>query len=406
VHAFAIGHGEPPHGLAPRGLTGHHPSSSRSHDSAAPAVPAALGAAVPLHLRVSAAEGNPARLALAGGMALEVRSPELDGALAAPDHPGPQLYLAEGVVALVRDGEPAEGEPPTVTVLTPHAEVAARSAHAVVAVTAAGTEIDVHEGRAVVSRPRGGRIELGPREGVTIDAAGAPAVHGLPVVLFVAGSHFGRFPTDLLEGAVIRRFERAGFAVEVVDESLLAPAVLEDKTLVFVSPSTSGVVGARIRELRLDQAPVPILCSRPSAYADLGMTGQGAELASFSAGPTRLEILEAAHPLAAGMAGPQQVTRAPGSLGWGVPGGEALSIAVFPDRRKSTRSTIFAYEQGAELATPGAHSPARRVGFFLHPDLGPYLTDSGWALFDAAVKWLVAAPEHASKGRKTAPFDR
>jgi hypothetical protein len=372
--------------------------------SGAPHLPAALGPAAPLRLRL---DGPPARLALGGGLALEVRSRELEGALASADGPGPRLFVADGVVAIVRDGaESGAGEAAEITVLTPHAEVTARSAHAVVAVTGEGTEIDVHEGRAVVSRPGGRRFELGPREGATIAAAGAPVVHTLPVVLFVGGSHFGRFPTDLLEEAVIRRFEQDGFAVEVVDESQLAAPALDGKALLFVSPSTSGVVGARFRELRLDQAPLPILCSRPSAYADLGMTGPGPELASFSSGPTRLEILEPGHPLASGLAGPQQVTRAPGSLGWGVPGGEALTVAVFPDRRKSARSTIFAYERGAELATPGTHSPARRVGFFLHPDLAPYLTDRGWALFDAAVKWAVAAPEQGPSRRNPAQLDR
>jgi hypothetical protein len=32
-------------------------------------------------------------------------------------------------------------------------------------------------------------------------------------------------------------------------------------------------------------------------------------------------------------------------------------------------------------------APARRVGFFVHPDLAPYLTEPGWALLDAAVRW-------------------
>ena len=101
---------------------------------------------------------------------------------------------------------------------------------------------------------------------------------------------------------------------------------LAGKALVFVSPSTSGLVAARIREVGLDHRPVPVICSRPSAFADLGLTGSGRGSASFSTGPTRLEILDPGHPLAAGLDGPQQVTRAPGTLGWGSPSALVSSL--------------------------------------------------------------------------------
>jgi hypothetical protein len=157
--------------------------------------------------------------------------------------------------------------------------------------------------------------------------------------------------------------------------------MIEDKALVFISSSASDLLGARIHEIGLAEAAVPIVCARPSVYADLGMTGPGHQ-GSFTPGATRVEIIEPNHPLAAGLAGPQQVTRAPGTLGWGYPGSEA---------------SIFAYERGAELASGAARSPARRVGFFLHPDLGPYVTDAGWSLFDAAVKWATATGAPAGR---------
>jgi hypothetical protein len=121
------------------------------------------------------------------------------------------------------------------------------------------------------------------------------------------------------------------------------------------------------------------------------MTPPGQE-GHFTSNATRLEVVAPRHPIAAGLTGPLQVTRAPGTLGWGQPGPGAVRVATFPDKNKRDLAVIFAYERGAPMAGSVTRAPARRVGFFMHPDLAPYLTDSGWALLDAAVRW--AADEH------------
>jgi hypothetical protein len=336
------------------------------------------GTRSPLRLRLASA-AEVARLEV-GGALVEARGPLFEGAVERE-----RLVLDQGTVAVGEDGRPP------ITVATPHAEVTARGRHAVIAVRDGATEIDVHQGTALVAH-RWGRTELGPGQGMRVGAAGIERTTSLPAVLLVTGSHFGRFPTDVLEGAVVRRLEGAGFMVQAVDEGALERRMLEGKALVVISPSASDLLGARIREVGLAEAAVPVVCARPSAYADLGMTTAGRGMGGFSGGATRVDVIQPDHPLAAGLAGPQQVTRAPGTLGWGFPGDEAVRVAVFPDWRKSERASIFAYERGSLLAGGTAHSPARRVGFFLHPDLGPYLTDVGWSLFDAAVRWAAAPP--------------
>jgi hypothetical protein len=343
----------------------------------------------PLRLRLGSAS-EVARFELAGGGVVEARGARVDATLEHREDSGPgpteRLVVEEGTVAL--DGNRVDDPGAEIVVVTPHAEVLARVRHAVIAVSATGTELDVHDGTALAGPVgEGRRTEIGSGQGMSVSSTGALAVHQLPAVLFVGGSHFGRFPTDVLERALVRRFEGNGFAVEVVDEAALEEGMVAGKALVFISPSASELLEARVREIGLGRAPVPIICARPSVYADLGMTGPGRQNAAFTGGATRVEIIASGHPLAAGLIGPQQVTRAPGTFGWGLPGSQALRVAVFPDWRKSERASIFAYERGAELASAGVHSPARRVGFFLHPDLGPYLTEAGWALFDASVKW-------------------
>jgi hypothetical protein len=268
--------------------------------------------------------------------------------------------------------------------------VRARARKALLTVSAETTAVDLHEGSAEVKRSHdGNRVELASRQRAVVHADEALTAQPLPVILFVVGQQLGRHPTDLLDSLLVRHLEDLGFAVEMVDETVLRPEHLEGKNLLMISPSTSTVLATRIEELSLAAAGLPIICSRPTLYPELSMTPPG-QAGHFTANATRLRILEPSHPLAGGLSGPMQVTRAPGSLGWGQPGPGAVWIATFPDDHKKDRAVIFAYERGAPMAGAVTRAPARRVGFFVHPDLAPYLTDSGWTLLDAAVRWASA----------------
>jgi hypothetical protein len=259
-----------------------------------------------------------------------------------------------------------------------------------VSVSSAATRIDVHEGRVAARRPDGELVELVSRQTATL-GDDEVVVRPLPPVLFVEGHLSGRHPTDLLDAALVRRLEGLGFLVEAVDEVALRPAQVAGKALIVISPSTSEALGQKIEEFELATVGVPILCSRPPLYGRLSMTSAD-QPGRFISNATRLQITVPTHPLAAGFSGPVQVTRAPGNLGSGLPGPAAVRIATFPDPGKSDRAVIFAYEQGGPMIGSVARAPARRVGFFMHPDLAPYITDAGWALFDAAARWATSDP--------------
>ena len=69
---------------------------------------------------------------------------------------------------------------------------------------------------------------------------------------------------------------------------------------------------------------------------------------------------------------------------------------------------IFAIEQGAELAKGAGPAPARIVGFSLPGNQDPDLSDDGWALFDAAIRWLDPAPQAGlvTKAAEMAGYDQ
>jgi hypothetical protein len=292
-----------------------------------------------------------------------------------------RVLVDEGTVSIEATSERG---PAPLLLITPHAQVLARVKKAVLSVAPEATRIDVHEGTAVLTQPDGRSVDLSSRQSALAGAGDVAAVP-LPSLLFVRGHSVGRHPTDLMDTALVRHLEGLGFAVATVDETELAAGHLEGRALIMISPSTSGDMRGRIEELSLDRLEVPIICSRPHLYPDLSMAS--AQSGHFTGNATRLSVIEPSHPLSGGFAGPLQVTRAPGSLGWGQPGPGAVRVATFPDSGKNDRAVIFGYERGAPMTGPLTRAPARRVGFFMHPDLAPYLTDAGWALLDAAVRW-------------------
>jgi hypothetical protein len=380
--AASIGIAVVPHTGSKRRGTGPLAFARSRAGSEATLGPAARAGWTPATVRIEAPGSEEvARLGLDDGATLEVRGRATVRALdRAATGGATRVVVEDGTVALV------SAAPTSTVFVTPHAEVRARARRLLLAVTGETTRIDVDDGTAQVRRSDGEALELGNRQSALVADREELAVRPLRSVLFLSGHLGGRHPTDLLDRVLVRRLEGLGFAVDSVDELDLRPADVADRALIFISPSTSGVLAGKIDELSLAAVGTPIICSRPALFPQLSMTAPEGE-GSFTANATRLEILAPAHPLAAGYSGPLQVTRAPGNLGWGRPGPGAVRIATFPDRKKSDRSVIFAYDRDAPMAGSVMRAPARRVGFFVHPDLAPYLTEPGWALLDAAVRW-------------------
>jgi hypothetical protein len=328
--------------------------------------------------------GDHVELDLGDSATLEVRGRAVLGieraALAAEDGTASRVTLEEGTVAYRRSGREAA----QTAISTPHADVLVRAGRALVTVTAEDTRVTVLDGQATLALRTEERTQVGARHAAVI-ARGRAIVSPLPSALLVVGHAPARVPEQFLDQVLARRLEALGFATDVSGERELRVEQVQHRGLVVISPTVSGQMHDRVQELALFNAPVPILCSRPSLYQDLGMAAPGRANGEFSKGKKTVRIEEHAHPLAAGLRGQVEVLDATMTIGWGVPAASATRIASMRD--KPERAAIFAYERDAPLLAPAGRAAARRTGFFLHATSVRFMNDQAWSLFDAAVKW-------------------
>jgi hypothetical protein len=302
-------------------------------------------------------------------------------AVVADDGIANRVTLEEGTVAFQR---PAVS-PAQTAFSTPHAEVVLRAGRALFRVTAEQTHLDVLEGEAeVVSRTESRPTTIPARHGAVL-TGGRVLVTPLPAALFVTGHELAHLPTRFVDEVIFRRLEELGFAVDLVDERELRAEHLQNRALMVVSPTVSGIMHTRVQDLAIYNARVPILCSRPTLFQDLGMTASGKGNAQYTNMKTYVSVLEPSHPLAAGFEGEVEVLDANMNIGWGVPGPGAVKVAVLRDR--NDHAAIFAYDRDAPLLPPATRAGGRRVGFFLHPTAVRFSNDNAWRLFDAAVRW-------------------
>jgi Bacterial Ig domain/Carboxypeptidase regulatory-like domain/IPT/TIG domain/Beta-propeller repeat/Bacterial TSP3 repeat len=208
-------------------------------------------------------------------------------------------------------------------------------------------------------------------------------------ILFVTGSS----TLNTSESAFKTRMENLGFTVTVKaagsnNNTAVKTTDADGKAAVVISSTvTPNNVAVKFRHV-----PVPVILWEADLLVYQGMTGavSGTDFGTTT-NQTQVSIVDAAHPLAAGLAGTVSVVSTASSFTWGKPNANAAKIASLTG--DSTRSTIFGYETGAAmpgLPAPGLPAPARRVAFFLTDTNGVNLTANGAALFDAAIKWATA----------------
>lgn len=205
-----------------------------------------------------------------------------------------------------------------------------------------------------------------------------PQANLFPYALLLTGEP----PTTAADGAIRDRLLRDGMAPVVARAATASVNDAKGKALILLS---STVDPATVRG-RFRTTPVPLFSWEPGLFGDLGMTGSvaGSDFGTVPA-QNRLQITAAGRALAAGLSGTITVGAAPSAFSFGVPGTAALVVAR--QVGGAARPVLFAYERGA--AMHGLAAPARRLGLFLGNTTAGLLTDQGWALFDAAVKWAV-----------------
>jgi hypothetical protein len=179
------------------------------------------------------------------------------------------------------------------------------------------------------------------------------------------------------------RLEQMGFDVLLRTGAQVTAADARSRALVVVSDSvTSAQVNTKLRDVR-----APLMMLEAGLFDDLGLTGPNEGTHFGETGGQRvLEVRAPAHPLAAGLSGSVAVASEGVTFAWGQPGPGADVVATLagaPDR-----ASIFAYRTGSAMV--GRAAPGRIVGWFAEQTAAASLTDDGWRLFEAAVRWLTA----------------
>ncbi|MEO1060731.1 MAG: hypothetical protein AAFZ07_04885 [Actinomycetota bacterium] len=209
-----------------------------------------------------------------------------------------------------------------------------------------------------------GSIELGVRSG------GAP-----PRAVMVAGST--RPPSGDRQVADLVR--AAGYELEFVDDDSDLDALdLTDVDLLLISTS---VVPRKVGDTFAD-ADVHLITWEGHLFDELALAERSGE---SSASTRSIEILDATHPLAAGLNGTPNVYDSPHRLSYGLPGRSAAVIAR--ETGRPNRAVVFGYPAWWPLVDGSSVSGAR-VALFADYDGARDLSPAGEALFAAALDWI------------------
>jgi hypothetical protein len=175
--------------------------------------------------------------------------------------------------------------------------------------------------------------------------------------------------------------------VDVMLETEATTEQASGRPLVLI-PASASVAGTGAK---FANVPVPVIIFEPNLLGTMKMTGDvnGTDRGAL-ANQTKIDIIDPASPLAAGLSGtvavydPMSASMAGMSprLTWGVPGANALKVATIVGA--ATHIVIFAYPAGVEMVQLTA--PAKRLAFFIH-DNATTLTADGETLLDAAIDW-------------------
>ncbi|MFK8023724.1 MAG: PKD domain-containing protein [Ilumatobacter sp.] len=190
----------------------------------------------------------------------------------------------------------------------------------------------------------------------------------------------------------IERLQSSGAIVTVRDDDQAEADDAAGMDLVII---TSRVSPSKVKATFAD-AEVPVMIWEPYLYDDMGFNAGGGVRGQVS-GQRSVRVIDEG-PLGAGLSDVATVLASNQVMSWAVPSGEALVVARLTS--SSTRATVFAYEAGAMMHDEPA--PARRLGYFLGASGPTWHNDNGWAMWDAAVNWLLDGPDPAPDAVATA----
>jgi hypothetical protein len=272
---------------------------------------------------------------------------------------------------------------------------------------APGPSIDPEPPDAQAPRPDGGPDRAPPpRDGAAPDAAPPRDAGAMPdsrvdvtppqptpdappaarqLLLLVGSTPLS--PGDL---ALSNRLTTLGFGVSV--KVATTPAqVTETRTALLTGGFALVVLSASLPQgsglpADIRMLPVPIFFLKSAFCDNLGVGIQGENY--VSPGETELQIRLPDHPMAAGRRGTIAVVSQARPFGLAKVIPAAIIVATIAE--EADEAVIFGVEKGA--ADRFGPVAARRVGWFGQEPTFLSLNATGWALFDAAVRWAATTP--------------
>ncbi len=202
------------------------------------------------------------------------------------------------------------------------------------------------------------------------------AVGDVPLALMVPGST----ALSAAEEAVRRRMEALGYLVRVVDDDEATAKHAEGTAVVLIPASCHGLA---VRKFHASPAPV-VIWNNFCPELRIATPTSGAIAPEMDS----VRIADPKHPLAGGLTGTVKVYRRPLQMRWNNPNAYTQIPATLVG--EPHKGAIYAYETGAPLPRLEGRAVNRRVALFMCQAAGSQLTEAGWKLFDAAVRWAAA----------------
>lgn len=208
-----------------------------------------------------------------------------------------------------------------------------------------------------------------------------------PRVVHAAGERIllvaGNSSLTIADSAVRDLLVADGHVVTVVDDDVVTADSASGSDLVLISSSISPAkVGNTFRASTL-----PVVSWEAHLHDDLGLTAGGSANRGDVGSQRKLRIVDAGHPLAAGLSGDVTVGTTDTAFAFGRPAPAASVVARLVG--SADRAVIFAYESGDEMV--GLTAPAPRVGLFMSFATPKTLTSNGEVLVRTAIAWAIEA---------------
>jgi RHS repeat-associated protein len=172
------------------------------------------------------------------------------------------------------------------------------------------------------------------------------------------------------------RLEGAGWTVSVADDDTVTLAQADAVDLVVVAESSQSAKSAVIKA-----STAGVVSTESWGWDDLEL----ASVVGSDNDQSSIDVVDAAHQLAGGVAGGVTATSSTGlTHGWGTVGAAAEVVAT--KTGDSSKASIFAYDEGDTLVD-STTAAGRRVGWFFYGGNPTYLNTTANDLFDAAIEW-------------------